>query len=132
MHARDRWRDQRRDFARRTGRLVAEMTSTKGGGALRWKPLVLWVWRCSDSLAYLMCHIAWHESSGSPFRWNTAGSGAFGIWQLLPKPPTVWGPMSQAKAALRKYRDAQRWWGNGLLPWAGCRAFSCPGGCGIY
>jgi hypothetical protein len=122
------WKHDHRTYHRKSEHLYQEMTSTRGGGALRWKPLIRYWWpEWSESQVYLMCHIIWHESSGSAYVWNHQGSGAFGLFQLLPKPAGVWGPMSQARAArLIKYDH------GGLGHWAGSRGFSCPGGCGIY
>jgi len=122
------WRALRVERREKFDLLWAKMDSTKGGGALRWAPLVRWYWNFPGaSFVYTMCHISWHECGGSPFRWNFAGSGAFGIWQLLPKPSWVWRPWTQAKAAHMKYVAA-----GGLSPWAGCKAFVCSGNCGIY
>lgn len=124
--AEKRWRAQKADYRERFSELWDLMDSTKGTGALRWAPLVKWYWHCGNGFAWLMCHISWHECGGAPFRYNFAGSGAFGIWQLLPKPSGVWRPWTQARAAHAKYVAA-----GGLSPWAGCAAFTCNGNCGI-
>ena len=127
VEAARQWCIDAREYKGRTTLLLKKMVSTKGGGALRWRPLIRYWWpEWSESQVYLMAHIVWHESSGSAFVWNNGGSGAFGLFQLLPKPAGVWGPMSQAQAARWKYDH------GGLAHWAGCAAFSCSGGCGIH
>lgn len=124
-----KWRHQTHSFRVKFTYLHNKMVSTTGGGALRWRPLIRWTWPgWSEGQVYLMSHVIWHESSGSPYRWNRGGSGAFGLFQLLPKPSWVWKVMSQAKAAYMKWKGS----GYSLSPWAGCVAFSCSGGCGIY
>jgi len=120
-----RWRLEAKDYRARFAELWKQMDSTRGTGALRWAPLVKWYWHCGNALAWTMCHISWHECGGAPFRYNFAGSGAFGIWQLLPKPSGVWRPWTQARAAHAMYVV------YGLRPWNGCAAFSCSGNCGI-
>lgn len=124
--AQRRWTFRRDDWRGKTKAGMAKMRHPGGGGSLRWLPLVRWHWRgYPESTCYMMVHISWHESGGAEHRWNFAGSGAYGIWQLLPKPPWVWDAWTQAKAARKKFRAA------GFGPWAGCRAFTCGGGCGI-
>jgi hypothetical protein len=101
------------------------MASTRGGGALRWRPLIRWYWpEWSEGQVYLMAHIIWHESSGRPFA-NINTGLAYGLFQNLPNPGPL-GPDAQAKLARYKYDH------GGLAHWAGCRAFTCGGGCGIY
>ena len=102
------------------------MTSTRGGGALRWRPLIRWWWpEWSEVRVYLMAHIVWHESSGRPFA-HIGTRLAYGLFQHLPNPGAI-GIWAQAKLARWKYDQM-----HGLSPWNGCRAFSCGGGCGIY
>ena len=123
LQAGARWRSASQAFAERFHLLRYRMAHPGGGGALRWRPLVKWWWRgCSNAFAYTMVHIAWHESGGAEHRYNFGGSGAYGIWQLLPRPSWVWGADSQAKAAHMKYVAA-----GGFSPWSSCAAFSCSG-----
>lgn len=122
--ARDLWNQEAKDFAQRIRKLVRRM-ETHRAGVLYLRPLIKWVWRCGDGLAYLMCHIAWHESGGRAYVSNTS-SGAFGYFQLYPHPAGVWGIRSQVESALWKYEH------GGLGHWCGCAAFTCSGGCGIY
>jgi hypothetical protein len=101
--------------------------SARGGGALRWRPLIRWFWpEWSESQVWLMAHIIWHESSGRPYVHRFTRL-AYGLFQHLPNPGAI-GVWAQAKLARWKYVVM----GHSLSPWAGCRAFSCPGGCGMY
>lgn len=125
------WRAMWSGYRHRTRLLVRHMTSPGGGGAYRWMPAIRWYWRGADeSLVRVMAHVIWHESSGQRFVWNHGGSGAFGLFQLLPKPAGVWSVASQMVYAWRhKYLQ------GGLGHWAGCKAFAHAAGapgCGIY
>jgi hypothetical protein len=126
VRAGKRCRHLTRDWKAKRLAGMVRMKHPGGGGSLRWLPLVRWYWRgYPESTCYMMVHISWHESGGAEHRWNFGGSGAYGIWQLLPKPSWVWNAWTQAKAARAKFKA------DGFGPWAGCKAFTCGGGCGI-
>jgi len=116
------WRMRAVDYRQRVDRLVWRMEHPDGHGWERWRPLVRLTWpaECVDTVVQIIRF----ESGGREYVYNEAGSGAFGLVQLLPKPARVWGAKSQLVYAYHhKYIADRRAGGSGWRPWAGCRAF---------
>ena len=95
-----------------------EMNHPHGNAWERWRPLVRWVW--PSSLVNTVICIIRAESSGSEFRYNTGGSGAYGLMQLLPRPSGVTYAYEQLVYAYwHKYVAA----GYSFSPWASSGAW---------
>jgi hypothetical protein len=129
-----RWTHQRDDWRAKVKAGREKMRDPGGSGWERWRPLVKWIWpaHCVDTVVQIMRY----ESSGRPRVLygnvklpKSAGKGkrdprAGGLMQLKPAPDGWADPESNLRYAYeRKYLPALRMWGNGWLPWAGCRAF---------
>jgi hypothetical protein len=117
------WKHAAPRYRRSFAHLFHHIQHPGGSGWERWRPLVRWTWPAA--LVDTVVQIMRYESGGREFVWNHGGSGAFGLVQLLPKPAKVWGALSQlVYAYYHKYLSSLRRYGNGWLPWAGCRAFN--------
>ena len=111
------WRRDRDDYLSRYRKLWRYMTAPGGSGWERWTPLLRYTW--PHYLVPTAVQVIRYESGGAPYRYNSAGSGAFGLMQLLPRPAGVWSPLSQLRYAYwRKYVPAGGW-----SPWSSCAAF---------
>ena len=111
------WKYDQADYRARYRKLWVYMTAPGGGGWERWRPLLRYTW--PHSLVDTAVRVIRFESGGAAYRYNTAGSGAFGLMQLLPRPAGVWSPLSQLRYAYwRKYVPAGGW-----SPWSSCAAF---------
>lgn len=132
------WRADARHFHASSAEWYRRIVHPGGGGALRWRPLIRYVWGpISERLVLTLAHIVWHESSGRPrAMYNPSDPrSATGLFQIFYGAPRFLHPLTCAREAFRKWRADRRTGGSGLRPWATCRAFShapfAPG-CGLY
>jgi len=111
------WKAAARDFASRKARLRYRMIHPRGSGWERWRPLIRWHWPAH--LVDTAVRVVRFESGGNPGVRNYGGSGAAGLFQLLPAPDGWANPDTNVWYAYhRKYVPAGGW-----SPWAGCAAF---------
>lgn len=112
------WKHDARVYRHKFGVLWHEMTHPHGNAWERWRPLVKWTWPAA--LVNTVISVIRYESSGQEFVYNHGGSGAYGLMQLLPRPPGVTYAYDQLVYAYwHKYVPAGYSWS----PWAGCAAF---------
>ena len=111
------WKAAAADYRARFGRLRYRMAHPGGSGWERWRPLIRWHWPAP--LVSTAVQIVRYESGGNPSVRNYGGSGAAGLFQLLPAPDGWANPDTNVWYAYhRKYVPAGGW-----SPWAGCAAF---------
>lgn len=104
-------------FAKSREPSLKKIFHPKGVSYAKWRPLIKWYWpACYVEKALETIR---RESGGILYRWNTCGSGAFGLFQLCPAPPTNRRSASwQVRLAYRKFLGARAAGGSGWEPWA--------------
>ena len=123
-----RWSAQRRDFDRRTAKLVVRMTAPGGSSSgTRWIPLAKWAGWPSYALTNL-AQLIQNESSGRPravsptndhglVQFNACWAGTFGRLMKCSFFPHIYDPLLNLRFALYVFHVVQ---GDSFLPaWRG-------------